>query len=294
MQHISSFYKYLEYERRYSQYTIVTYKCDLSQFCSFLESENIICWDNVSSKTIRKWMVILLNDGKVPVTIHRKISTLKSFFRYLMHEQILEFNPADGVVVPKKPKRLPVFVKENEMDELLDVVPFGNDFDGIRNKFIISLLYATGMRLSEMVKLSLHNIDMGQGVIKVLGKRNKERLIPYYTELKNDIAKYLSARNETFPNADTDILILTSKGKPVYPKLIYRVVNSHLALVSTIKKKSPHVIRHTFATALLNHGADLNAIKELLGHANLSATEIYTHNSFEKLNSIYKQAHPRA
>jgi len=239
-------------------------------------------------------MVILLNDGKVPVTIHRKISALKSFFRFLMREQILESNPAEGVVIPKKPKRLPVFVKENEMDELLDVVPFGNDYDGIRDKFIISLLYATGMRLSEMVKLRLHNIDIGQGVIKVLGKRNKERLIPYYAELKNDITKYLSARNETFPHADTDILILTSKGKPVYHKLIYRVVNSHLALVSTIKKKSPHVIRHTFATALLNHGADLNAIKELLGHANLSATEIYTHNSFEKLNTIYKQAHPRA
>jgi integrase/recombinase XerC len=211
-----------------------------------------------------------------------------------MREQILESNPAEGVVVPKKPKRLPVFVKEKEMDELLDTVPFGDDFNGIRDKFIISLLYATGMRLSEMVNLQLHNVDLSQGLIKVLGKRNKERLIPYYTELKRDITQYLSAREETFPNAETDILILTSKGKPVYPKLIYRVVNSHLALVSTIKKKSPHVIRHTFATALLNHGADLNAIKELLGHANLSATEIYTHNSFEKLNSIYKQAHPRA
>ncbi len=294
MQYISSFYKYLEYERRYSQYTIVTYKCDLSQFCSFLESENIVRWDNVSSKTIRSWMVTLLNDGKVPVTIHRKISALKSFFRYLMREQILESNPAEGVVVPKKPKRLPVFVKEKEMDELLDTVPFGDDFNGIRDKFIISLLYATGMRLSEMVNLRLHSIDLGHGVIKVLGKRNKERLIPYYTELKRDITQYLSARKEAFPNAETDILILTSKGKPVYPKLIYRVVNSYLSLVSTIKKKSPHVIRHTFATALLNHGADLNAIKELLGHANLSATEIYTHNSFEKLNSIYKQAHPRA
>ncbi len=239
-------------------------------------------------------MVLQLNEGKVPVTIHRKISALKSFFRYLMREQILESNPVEGVVVPKKPKRLPVFVKEKEMDELLDVVPFGNDFNGIRDKFIISLLYATGMRLSEMVNLKLYDIDTGQSLIKVLGKRNKERLIPYYTELKRDIAQYLAAREETFPNAESDILILTSKGKPVYPKLIYRVVNRHLALVSTIKKKSPHVIRHTFATALLNHGADLNAIKELLGHANLSATEIYTHNSFEKLNSIYKQAHPRA
>lgn len=294
MQYISSFYKYLEYEKRYSQHTLVTYECDLRQFCEFLESEDIDCWDKVSAKTIRKWMVQLLNDGKTPVTIHKKISALKSFFRFLMREQILDSNPAAGVVIPKKNKRLPVFVKEKEMDELLDTVPFNDDFEGIRDKFIISLLYATGMRLSEMVNLRLDSIDMGQKVIKVLGKRNKERIIPYFSELEKDIRGYLSARSEYFPNAGTKILILTSKGKPVYPKLIYRVVNRYLALVSTINKKSPHVIRHTFATTLLNHGADLNAIKELLGHANLSATEIYTHNSFEKLNSIYKQAHPRA
>ena len=294
MQYISSFYKYLEYEKRYSRHTLVTYECDLGQFCDFLETEGIDSWEKVSSKTIRKWMVQLLNDGISPVTIHKKVSALKSFFRFLMREQIVETNPAAGVVIPKKNKRLPVFVKEKEMDELLDTVPFTRDFEGIRDKFIISLLYATGMRLSEMVNLRLNSIDMAQKVVKVLGKRNKERIIPYYTELEKDIKEYLSARSEYFPDPGTNILILTSKGKPVYPKLIYRVVHRYLALVSTINKKSPHVIRHTFATTLLNHGADLNAIKELLGHANLSATEIYTHNSFEKLNSIYKQAHPRA
>jgi integrase/recombinase XerC len=271
----------------------VTYEVDLRQFCEFLENENISRWQDVTSKVIRRWMVSLLNDGITPVTIHRKISALKSFFRYLMREQILESNPVNGVIIPKKPKRLPVFVKENEMDLLLDTVPFSNDFEGIRDKFIITLLYGTGMRLSEMVNLKLSDIDLGQKVIKVLGKRNKERIIPFFKELEKEITKYLSARNQTFPDAG-NILILTSKGKPVYPKLIYRVVNKYLALVSTINKKSPHVIRHSFATALLNHGADLNAIKELLGHANLSATEIYTHNSFEKLNNIYKQAHPRA
>jgi integrase/recombinase XerC len=239
-------------------------------------------------------MVSLLNDGITPVTIHRKISALKSFFKFLMREQVLESNPVNGVIVPKKPKRLPVFVKEKDMDILLDTVPFADNFEGIRDKFIITLLYGTGMRLSEMTSLRISDIDLGQKVIKVLGKRNKERIIPFYKELEKEITGYLSARQIAFPDADTNIVILTSKGKPAYPKLIYRVVNKYLALVSTINKKSPHVIRHSFATALLNHGADLNAIKELLGHANLSATEIYTHNSFEKLNNIYKQAHPRA
>ena len=294
MQYISSFYRYLEYEKRYSPLTLVTYKTDLGQFCDFLDSENISRWQDVTSKVVRRWMVSLLNDGITPVTIHRKISALKSFFKFLMREQIIESNPVNGVIVPKKPKRLPVFVKEKEMDLLLDTIPFADNFEGIRDKFIITLLYGTGMRLSEMTNLRISDIDFGQKVIKVLGKRNKERIIPFYKELEKEITGYLSARQTAFPDAGTDIVILTSKGKPAYSKLIYRVVNKYLALVSTINKKSPHVIRHTFATALLNHGADLNAIKELLGHANLSATEIYTHNSFEKLNNIYKQAHPRA
>jgi len=294
MQYISSFYRYLEYEKRYSQHTLVTYEVDLRQFSEFLKSEKINRWQDVSSKTIRRWMVELLNSGITPVTIHRKISALKSFFRYLMREQVLDSNPADGVIVPKKPKRLPVFVKEKDMDLLLDTIPFSDDYTGIRDKFIITLLYGTGMRLSEMVNLRLSNIDFGQSIIKVLGKRNKERIIPLHKELEKETTNYLLARKQAFPDPGTDILILTSKGKPAYPKLIYRVVHKYLALVSTINKKSPHVIRHSFATALLNHGADLNAIKELLGHANLSATEIYTHNSFEKLNTIYKQAHPRA
>jgi len=294
MQYISSFYRYLEYEKRYSPLTLVTYKTDLGQFCTFLDSKHISRWQDVTSKIVRLWMVSLLNDGITPVTIHRKISALKSFFKFLMREQVLESNPVNGVIVPKKPKRLPVFVKEKDMDILLDTVPFADNFEGIRDKFIITLLYGTGMRLSEMTSLRISDIDLGQKVIKVLGKRNKERIIPFYKELEKEITGYLSARQIAFPDADTNIVILTSKGKPAYPKLIYRVVNKYLALVSTINKKSPHVIRHSFATALLNHGADLNAIKELLGHANLSATEIYTHNSFEKLNNIYKQAHPRA
>jgi len=294
MQYISSFYNYLEFEKRCSPHTLTTYEVDLRQFCLFLESEKINRWEDVSSKTVRNWMVQLINDGKSPVTIHRKISAIKSFFRFLMREQVIDTNPVNGVTVPKKPKRLPVFVKEKEMDLLLDTVHFGEGFDGVRDRFIISLLYATGMRLSELVNLRIPGIDRGQRVIKVLGKRNKERIIPYYKELDKDLAEYLSIRNNTFPDCGTDVLILTSKGKPAYPKLIYRVVKKYLALVSTIGRKSPHVIRHSFATALLNRGADLNAIKELLGHANLSATEIYTHISFEKLNTIYKQAHPRA
>ncbi|NPA37099.1 MAG: tyrosine-type recombinase/integrase [Chlorobi bacterium] len=294
MQYISSFYNYLEFEKRCSPHTLTTYETDLRQFTSFLKSGNIDRWEDVDSRTVRNWMVKLMNDGISTVTIHRKISAIKTFFRFLMREQVIDNNPVSRVAVPKKPKRLPVFVKEKEMDLLLDTVSFGSGFNGVRDRFIISLLYATGMRLSELVNLRISGIDRKQRVIKVLGKRNKERIIPYYKELDKDLSEYLSLRDSTFPDSGTDILILTSKGKPVYPKLIYRVVKKYLALVSTVSKKSPHVLRHSFATALLNRGADLNAIKELLGHANLSATEIYTHVSFEKLNTIYKQAHPRA
>jgi integrase/recombinase XerC len=294
MQYISSFFKYLEFEKRCSKHTLITYECDLRQFSEYLSEQHIPHCADVTPKDIRQWMVQLLQGKVAPVTVHRKISALKSFYRFLMREQLLEANPAEGIVLPKVPKKLPVFVKEGEMDLLLDQIPFSSNFDGSRDKLMIATLYATGMRLSELVELRLSNINVEGEMIKVLGKRNKERLIPFYVELKTLLQEYLLVRKETFPDVQSDILLLTSKGKPVYPKLIYRVVNKYIGMVSTIQKKSPHVIRHSFATALLNRGADLNAIKELLGHANLAATEIYTHNSFEKLNSIYKQAHPRA
>lgn len=294
MQNINSFYKYLEFERRSSVHTVTAYRNDIRQFCDFLDDVKIHSWGNITSKTIRQWMVNMLDEGISARTVTRKISTLKVLFRFLIREGELEANPAEKVITPKIPKRLPVFVKEAEMDYLLDQVDFGSDHTGMRNKLIIDLFYFTGMRLSELVELKIKQIDFGNDLIKVLGKGSKERIVPFTRELKQSITDYISMRNATFPEAKSEILFLTDKGMPIYQKLVYRVVNRYLSQVCTLTKKSPHVIRHSFATALLNRGADLNAIKELLGHANLAATEVYTHNSYEKLNSIYEQAHPRA
>ena len=209
--------------------------------------------------------------------VNRKIASLKTFFKFLLREGVLEINPTEKVVSPKMPKRLPVFVKEVEMDFLLDQVDFGQDYSGVRDKLIIDVFYFTGMRLSELVNLKISQIDFGVGVLKILGKRNKERIVPITDVLKNSLIDYFSVRSEAFPDCVSDFVFLTNKGVKVYHKLVYRVVNKYLKMVSTVTKKSPHVIRHSFATALLNRGADLNAIKELLGHSNLSATEVYTH-----------------
>jgi len=294
MQHISSFLKYLEFERRNSQHTITSYQCDLKQFCEFLSGEGIRSWNNVTSKIIRAWMVKMLNHGISARSVNRKIATLKTFYKFLMREGILDDNPTEKVITPKVPKKLPVFIKEGDMDLLLDEVSFGEGYEACRDKLIIDVFYFTGMRLSELTNLKISQVDMSGGIIKVLGKRNKERIVPITRELKLSIERYLEVRKEAFPTASGDVLFLTEKGLPAYTKLVYRVVNKYLKLVSTVRKKSPHVLRHTFATALLNRGADLNAIKEILGHSNLAATEVYTHNTFEKLNTIYKQAHPRA
>lgn len=294
MEYVDSFIKYLKFERRNSQHTIVAYEGDLGQFQAYLSELGIDAWSDVTAKIIRSWVVQFLEDGLSARSVNRKIASLKTLFKFLIREGILETNPTDKVVSPRTPKRLPVFIKEVEMDFLLDQVDFGDDYAGVRDKLIIDVFYNTGMRLSELVNLRISQIDMGSGVIKVLGKRNKERIVPIVDGLKKSIADYFAKRLEAFPDCGHDFVFLTNKGAQVYHKLVYRVVNKYLKTVSTVTKKSPHVIRHTFATALLNKGADLNAIKELLGHSNLSATEVYTHNSFEKLNSIYNQAHPRA
>ncbi len=294
MQHIDSFIKYLKFERRNSPHTITAYAGDLNQFEFFLSENEIFSWSDVNAKTIRSWVVLCLDEGISARSVNRKIATVKTFFKYLIREGIVEVNPTDLVVSPKTPKRLPVFIKEQEMDQLLDQVSFGTDFTGVRDKTIIDVLYLTGMRSSELVNLKIQQINFASGVLVVVGKRNKERIIPITQTLKVSISTYLELRKDTFPDSSNMYLFLTEKGIQVYSKLVYRVVNKYLKLVSTVTKKSPHIIRHTFATALLNHGAELNAIKELLGHSSLAATEVYTHNSFEKLNSIYKQAHPRA
>jgi integrase/recombinase XerC len=234
-----------------------------------------------------------MESGNSSRTVNRKISALKSYFRYLMREGHIQVNPLNKVLSPKTEKKLPVFIREAQMDQLLDEVNFGDDMPGLRNRMIIETFYNTGIRRAELINLRLRDIDFGSRVFRVTGKRNKERIVPMSENFAALVQGYIEKRNATFPGNE-ESLFLTIAGKKIYPRLVYRIVTSFLSLVTTSEKKSPHVLRHTFATHMLNKGADLNAIKELLGHASLSATEVYTHNTFEKLKSVYKQAHPRA
>ncbi|MGQ1788005.1 MULTISPECIES: tyrosine-type recombinase/integrase [unclassified Saccharicrinis] len=291
---IQSFLKYLEFEKRSSQYTLKSYRCDLEQFLSFCKDNNRHELSGISTKFVRSWVVKLVKDGMAPKSVSRKVTALKSFFKFQMREGLVEASPVDGVVTPKIPKRLPVFVRDSEMNHLLDDIPFANDYEGVRDKMILELFYGSGMRLSELVNLSDRNFDLKEGVVRVNGKFNKDRLIPMYKELVVLVSEYVEVRNREFGMNKAGAFFLTGKGEKVYHKLVYRVVNKYLSLVTTLHKKSPHVLRHSFATSLLNAGADLNAIKELLGHSNLNATEVYTHNSFEKITDIYNQAHPRS
>jgi len=294
MRYKESFLSYLQYEKRYSKHTLVSYDCDLDQFFTFLsgygiEESEII---DLNFKDVRKWIVFLMNEGCSARTVNRKLSSLKSFFRYLLRESLVQQNPMDRVVGPRQGKKLPDFVAEHSM-RLLQEVDFGEGFEGIRDRLVIEMFYHTGMRLSELMNLKVSSFDRSASVVRVLGKRNRERIIPVSKSLETLLDEYLEQRLLVCASED-GVLIVTNGAKPAYEKLLYRIVTKHLAKITTLSKKSPHVLRHSFATHLLNNGAELNAIKELLGHSNLSATQIYTHTSFERLNDIYKQAHPRA
>lgn len=292
--HIDIFVKYLKYEKRYSQHTVHSYENDLSKFAEFYNfNKETFDPRAISHQEIRKWIIFLMECGYAPRSINRKLSALKSFYKYLLRENYVKKSPLTKITAPKVNKKLPNFVERDKMDLLLDKIDFGDGFESYRDKLIIELLYLTGIRLAELIGLKINDIDFNHKNIKVLGKRNKERIIPINNELINSFNAYIPMRLE-FKNTKIDHLIITIKGEKAYPKLIYRIVKKYLEQVTTIEKKSPHVLRHTFATHMLNSGADLNAIKEILGHANLAATEVYTHNTFEKLKSIYKQAHPRA
>ena len=288
-----SFINYLKYEKRCSSYTVVAYKNDLDQFVQFCtEVVGEFNVKKVDAKLVRSWIVLLMEKELSARSVNRKITTIKSFFKYLMKEQIVESNPATNLALPKIRKKLPNFVEENNLHHLLDDGFFLNDFKGIRDKLIITLLYGTGIRLSELLLLKDSDLDTKMSLIKVFGKRKKERVIPYPTSIAPLLELYINVRNTTI-GFKTDRLLVLESGNPVYEKLIYRVVTNNLAKVTLLEKKSPHVLRHTYATQLLNKGADLNAVKELLGHSNLAATQIYTHTTFERLHDIYKQAHPR-
>jgi integrase/recombinase XerC len=290
-----SFLNYLKFEKRYSSHTISSYCNDLEQFLTFLNNLRSGCDEKTADfRDIRAWVVNLMENGISTRSVNRKITTLKSFYKYLLREQAITRNPMNKVLPPKSGKRLPDFVEQEKMDILLDEFDFGNDFSGVRNRLIIDMLYITGMRLSELINLTNSSVQLYDQTIKVLGKRNKERIIPFHQSYVKIFNDYIEIRNKTFPNPGHDFFFVTDKGKQLYEKFVYRVVNKYLRFVTTMEKRSPHVLRHTFATHMLNRGADLNAIKEILGHSNLSATQIYTHTTFEKLKSIYKQAHPRA
>jgi integrase/recombinase XerC len=292
---ISSFLTYLQTEKRYSPHTVQSYKTDLLQFNDFLQEDFELELVAVQTQHVRSFIVHLLDHKISENAIGRKISTLRSFYKHLLREKEVKTNPMLLIKVPKVPKRLPVFIEEVKMDNLLDNSEnFEDSFSGQRDKIVLEMLFGTGVRLAELLRVKESDLNFYEGTIKVLGKRNKERIIPLHGELIKQLKDYLALKSiEKFNNKSTN-LIVTNTGALAYPKLIYRIVNRYLTLISTQDKKSPHVLRHSFASSLLNRGADLNAIKELLGHASLAATQVYTHNSVERLKSIYKQAHPKA
>lgn len=292
---IQQFLQYLQYERRYSNHTLIAYNRDLSQFADFLcNTYEINRVEDVTHLYIRSWMVEFVNDGVLARSINRKLSCLKSFFKFCLKRKYISVNPLAKIIRPKTGKQLPKVVSQKALENLLSRLEAEEkDFESARDKTIIQLLYLTGIRRSELIELKLSSIDRSQRVLKVIGKGKKERLIPLTKEMLQALQEYSSIRAENF-EVPAPQLFLTSKGKKMYPKLVYLIVKKNLALVTSIEQKSPHVLRHSFATHLSNNGAELNAIKELLGHANLSATQIYTHNTIDRLKSIYKKAHPKA
>ncbi|WP_113652279.1 tyrosine-type recombinase/integrase [Pedobacter namyangjuensis] len=292
---INSFLIFLQHEKRYSNHTVVSYEQDLQRFEVFLNENFELGLLDAKAVHVRSFLASLIEENLSESTVGRKISALRSFYKHAITTELRADSPMALIKSPKIPKKLPVFVEDAKMDFLLDNDDyFSLDFSGRRDKLIIEILFGTGVRLAELMGLKENDIDFYQGTIKVLGKRNKERIIPLHAELVTQIKNYINLKlSQDFDNKNAT-LIVTNTGTPAYSKLIYRVVNSYLTHVSTQSKKSPHVLRHSFATSLLNRGADLNAIKELLGHASLAATQVYTHNSIERLKSIYKQAHPKA
>jgi len=292
-----SFLTYLQFEKRCSNHTVSAYKSDLDQFVSYLKSQyETINPEHADHNQIRSWIVTLIEDGISNRSIKRKLASLNSFYKHLKRTKQITVNPLQKVISPKFSTQLPSFIKSNEMEMLLTQYDFGADFEAARDKLIIELLYSTGIRRSELVSIKMSDIDLNSDVIKVIGKGNKQRLVPVSRHTKTLFSTYLPLRESVLTESDEQsvFLFITSRGKHIYPELVYRTVTKHLNYVSTNSKKNPHILRHSFATSLLNNGADINAIKEMLGHSNLQATQIYTHNTNENLKSIYKQAHPRA
>lgn len=293
----TSFIDYLRYEKRVSPHTITAYESDLGQFSRYMEEVlQIGTLAEVTAGDIRTWVITLLEDEKDTArTVNRKLSALKAFYRHGVKVGTIAQNPMHHVRSPKFQKRLPEYVEQRDMARLFDDIEFEEGYEGTRDRLILELFYATGMRLSELLNLRKSDINFYNNSLKVLGKRDKERIIPFGNELRDLLTMHLGNYEKKFtPDIQNYYIFVAANGKRLYPKAVYRIVRKYLTMVTTIDKRSPHVIRHTFATHMLNNGADLNAIKEILGHSSLAATQVYTHNSMEQLKSIYKQAHPRA
>ncbi len=294
--YIQSFIDYLKFEKRYSVHTIRSYQDDLVQFFDFLDKQfGKLTLTEISSSFVRSWLASLKDDAVTARTINRKISTLKSFFKFQLKQGKVENTPMGNIISPKISKRLPVFIKEKDLVDLTNALNTNTeDWDGLNTKMLITIFYSTGMRLSELINLKERQVDFSRKQFKILGKGNKERIIPAGVDLLAIIKDYINEKRKTFEKAD-DVLLVSSKGKKIYPKYAYNLVRSILQEeVKTLDKKSPHVLRHTFATHLMNNGANLDAVKELLGHASLASTQVYTHNTIEKLKNVYKKAHPKA
>lgn len=293
MEVIGKFIEYLGFEKRYSKHTLVAYENDLRQFAAFLQQTYEVSeLSEVKATFVRTWLASLLENKMNPRSVNRKITALKSFFKYSIRSGWVDVNPMSKITSPKTSKRLPEYVESDKLDLLLDHSEFSDDFEGKRDHLILELFYGTGIRLSELLGLRIQDVQLRTSQIKVTGKRNKQRIIPLTNPLQQQIQGYLILR-ESISSKEGNLFVFDD-GRPLYSVFVYRLVNRYLAKVSTRKKKSPHVLRHSFATEMLNKGADLNAIKELLGHANLSATQVYTHNTIEKLKAAYQLAHPRA
>src|SRR5215203_4577627 len=292
---IQPFLDYLKFEKRFSQHTIISYQTDLVAFFDYLQlTYNGVEPEKLSHIYIRSWLASLKDGGMTAKSINRKISTLRSFFKYQMKLGVIALTPMAKINAPKNEKRLPRFVAKKDVEMLFNHVEFSDDWKGITNRLIFLIFYNTGMRLSELINLKESSIDFHNQTIKVLGKGNKERLIPMSHQLAEEIKKYILAKKERSTRCEPDVLLVGEKGKKLAARSVYSTVKHYLALVSTVEKKSPHILRHSFATHLTNNGADLNAVKELLGHSSLAATQVYTHNTIEKLKNIYKKAHPKA
>ncbi|MDZ4204771.1 MAG: tyrosine-type recombinase/integrase [Bacteroidales bacterium] len=293
---LDTFLQHLATEKHYSLLTVKAYRKDLEQFFAYLsENYDITNAAHADHYIIRSWLASLFEDGISPRSINRKLSALKTFYKFLQGQHAIADNPMGKVVSPKATKKLPEFIDKESMDRLFSEIVFKEGFVGARDRLVLEILYSTGMRVSELVALQEKDVDLSLGQMRVTGKRNKQRVIPFGPNLGKQISEYIYIiRREVAIQGSNNFLITTNNGQKAYPRLIYGIVHKYLALVTTKTKKSPHVLRHTFATLMLNNGADLNAIKELLGHASLAATQVYTHNTIDRLKKIYQQAHPKA